>query len=121
VVPGRPRPVDHAPVAGPQDGSPPPAKRPTLVAGILVGVAAAVVGVILVVVTIVSAMNSMAGPPNVWVMIVVYFWPFIVLIVAGVLLMISRKWRRFGTGFLIVMAATAIIVLGPCIGLLVGF
>ena len=33
----------------------------------------------------------------------------------------AARWRRFGTGFLIVMAATAIVVLGPCIAVLGGF
>lgn len=45
-------------------------------------------------------------------------WPFIVVTVAAALLMLSRRWRRFATGVLIVSAATWIVVIGPCIALL---
>lgn len=47
-------------------------------------------------------------------------WPFILFTVAAALLMISKKWRRFATGALIVSAATWIVVIGPCIALLNG-
>jgi len=116
--PAPPPPVPPPPAAIPAR-QPPQAPRPTLVAGIVVGLGAAVIGVILVFVTIMSAMGSLYGQ-SIWVAIAAYFWPFIVLTVVGVLLMISRRWRRFGTGFLIIMAATAIVVLGPCIPMLVG-
>ena len=48
-------------------------------------------------------------------------WPFILVTVGAGLLMISRRWRRFATGALIVCAATWIVVIGPCIALLGGF
>lgn len=45
-------------------------------------------------------------------------WPFILFTVAAALLLISKRWRRFATGALIVCAATWIVVLGPCIALI---
>lgn len=45
-------------------------------------------------------------------------WPFILITVAAALLMISKRWRRFATGALIVSAAMWIVVIGPCIALL---
>jgi hypothetical protein len=48
-------------------------------------------------------------------------WPFILVTVGSALLMLSRRWRRFATGALIVCAATWIVVIGPCIALLGGF
>lgn len=45
-------------------------------------------------------------------------WPFLLITIAAALLMISKRWRRFATGALIVAAATWIIVIGPCIFLL---
>jgi len=120
AFPGTQSDVHHPPVALPEDASPRQVNPPTLGAGVGTGLIAAVVGLFLVVVTITSGMNSSFDPPSIWTILGIYFWPFIVLTIAGVLLMISRKWRRFGTGFLIVMAGTAIVVLGPCAGLLAG-
>ena len=45
-------------------------------------------------------------------------WPFILVTVGAALLMISKRWRRFATGVLIVSAAAWIVVIGPCIALL---
>nr|BFF10112.1 hypothetical protein GCM10025699_14150 [Microbacterium flavescens] len=47
-------------------------------------------------------------------------WPFILVPVLAGLLMFSQRWRRFATGVLIVSAATWLIVIGPCLGLLGG-
>jgi len=46
--------------------------------------------------------------------------PYIVLLVGSALLMISRRWRRFATGMLIMIAAAWLVVIGPCIGLSMG-
>jgi hypothetical protein len=47
-------------------------------------------------------------------------WPFILVTVGSALLMLSKRWRRFATGALIVCAATWIVVIGPCIAILSG-
>ncbi|GAA1981568.1 hypothetical protein GCM10009777_13930 [Microbacterium pumilum] len=48
-------------------------------------------------------------------------WPFILFTIGAALLMLSRRWRRFATGALIVAAATWIVVIGPCIAIINGF
>ena len=45
-------------------------------------------------------------------------WPFILITVLAVLLLFSKKWRRFAAGVLIVSAAIWIVVIGPCYPLL---
>ena len=45
-------------------------------------------------------------------------WPFILVTIGAALLMLSKRWRRFATGVLIVAAAPWIVVIGPCIALL---
>ena len=47
-------------------------------------------------------------------------WPFILVTIGSALLMLSKRWRRFATGALIVCVATWIVVIGPCIALLSG-
>jgi len=45
-------------------------------------------------------------------------WPFILITVLAALLLLSKRWRRFATGMLIVSAALWVVVIGPCYPLL---
>ena len=103
---------------GPAQG-PPPRKRPSLGAGVGIGFAALFVAVLLLFLTLAASYSlyEMGLDLGVWA----FLWPFILIVIVGVVLMFSQKWRRFATGYLIVAAAFWLIVLGPCIALLSGF
>ncbi len=91
---------------------PPPAPkdgRPGMGVGVATGCGLQVLAAILFFATLALAFNFFGA-----------LWPFIVITVGAALLMISRRWRRFATGVLIVSAATWIIVIGPCVGLMTG-
>ena len=104
---------------GPAQG-PAPRKRPSLGAGVGIGFAALFVGGAAPDLRLTGpglALRSWAGTSGIWG----FLWPFILIVIVGVVLMFSQKWRRFATGYLIVAAAFWLIVLGPCIALLSGF
>ena len=46
--------------------------------------------------------------------------PFIVVTIGGIVLMLPRKTRRIGLGFTIVTAASWLVLIGPCAGILAG-
>lgn len=103
---------------GPEQG-PPPRKRPSLGAGVGIGFAALFVAVLLLIFgsPVVGWLYELGWDIGIFG----FLWPFILIVVVGVVLMFSQKWRRFATGYLIVTAAFWLIVLGPCIALLSGF
>ena len=45
-------------------------------------------------------------------------WPFILITLLAAALLISKRWRLFAAGVIIVAAATWIVVIGPCYELL---
>ena len=47
-----------------------------------------------------------------------FVWPFALVAVAAAVLMFWKRWRRFATGILIVAAASWLVFIGPCIGLM---
>jgi hypothetical protein len=102
---------------GPQ--GPPPPRRPSLGAGVGIGFAALFVGVLLLIFgsPVLGWLYELGWDVGIWG----FLWPFILIVLVGVVLMFSQKWRRFATGYLIVAAAFWLIVLGPCIALLSGF
>ena len=103
---------------GPAPG-PPVRRRPSLGAGVGIGFAALFVGVLLLIFgsPVLGWLYDLGWDVGVWG----FLWPFILIVIVGVVLMFSQKWRRFATGYLIVTAAFWLIVLGPCIALLSGF
>ena len=102
---------------GPQ--GPAPRRRPSLGAGVGIGFAALFVGVLLLLFgsPVMGWLYDLGWDVGIWG----FLWPFILIVIVGVALMFSQKWRRFATGYLIVAAAFWLIVLGPCIALLSGF
>ena len=103
---------------GPAQGAT-PRKRPSLGAGVGIGFAALFVGVLLLLFgsPVLGWLYDLGWDVGIWG----FLWPFILIVIVGVVLMFSQKWRRFATGYLIVAAAFWLIVLGPCIALLSGF
>ena len=95
------------------------AERPSLGAGVGIGFAALFVGVLLLLFgsPVLGWLYDLGWDVGIWG----FLWPFILIVIVGVVLMFSQKWRRFATGYLIVAAAFWLIVLGPCIALLSGF
>jgi hypothetical protein len=91
------------------DGTAPQDTRPGLGTGIATGCGLQVLGVVVV-------FGTLAYVGSIWGIL----WPFIIITVLAGLLMISRRWRRFATGVLIVTAAMWIVVLGPCVAVMGG-
>lgn len=119
--PGYASPQGHAPMPTPpsaggtragRDG-----KRPAVWMGILAGIGLQIVDVVLMFMLL--AVASSITVEGDWG-IVIMLLPFIVVLVGSALLMISWYWRRFALGVLIVSAAVWIILIGPCLGLLMG-
>ena len=108
-----PAPPEQAPQGqSPFDAQPPEEKdsRPGVGPGVATGCGLQVLAVILFFLT--------AG------LIPTFFgalWPFILFTIGAALLMLSKRWRRFATGVLIVAAASWIVVIGPCIAIINGF
>lgn len=92
-------------------------KRPAVWMGVLAGIGLQIVDVVLMFMLL--AVASSITVEGDWG-IVIMLSPFIVVLVGSALLMISWYWRRFAVGVLIVSAAVWIILIGPCLGLLMG-
>jgi hypothetical protein len=83
--------------------------RPGLGAGLATGCGLQVLAVILFFVTAGIALGFFGA-----------LWPFILVTVGSALLMLSKRWRRFATGALIISAAAWITIIGPCVLILNG-
>ncbi|WP_137845038.1 hypothetical protein [Microbacterium sp. 2FI] len=109
-VEAQPRPsLQPEPPLPPGDEGAAPVKetRPGIWAGVGTGCGLHFIGIILMI-TLLGTIGSIWG----WI------WPFIAIPVIAGALMFSRTWRRFATGILIVSAATWIVVIGPCVGII---
>jgi len=104
-----PVPQAPAPIGPPTAMTPPPETKdgPGVGAGVATGCGLQVLAFVLFFATA-GLMLSFYGA----------LWPFILVTVGSAVLMLSKRWRRFATGALIVCAATWIIVIGPCIAML---
>lgn len=104
------RPAQPGPVAPgqPTPGEPAPRKPPGIGIGVLSGCGAHVLA------TIAAFALLYTGTLG-------FFLPFIIVGVAGIVLLCIPRTRRFGTGVLIVAASVWIVWLGPCVALMGGF
>jgi hypothetical protein len=107
----------QAPPGGPfgypgSPDAPPPKQGPSFGAGIGIGVGigcgAYVVGGIVMLATI-SLIGNIFG----------FIWPFILIVVAAIVMMFFARTRPIATGILIVSAAAWVVVIGPCLALTV--
>ncbi|REJ07818.1 hypothetical protein DY023_02300 [Microbacterium bovistercoris] len=92
---------------------PPEKSGPGIGAGVGIGCGAHVLGFLLFMAT-----GSLL--PYTWGA-VKFVWPFVLVLILSVALLIVPRTRRIGAGMTIVAAAAWIIVIGPCIGLIGGF
>jgi len=106
---GPPPPAGQAFAPSPEGTAAEPG-RPGVGIGIATGCGLQVLGAVLFLATI-----GVIG--SIWGLV----WPFVLITVLAGALMFSRRWRRFATGVLIVSAASWLIVIGPCIGMMGGF
>jgi len=80
--------------------------------GLAIGFGLQIIGVILLLVTLSTGLAT-----TVWVVL----WPFLLIILAAIVLMFFAKTRGAATGILIVSAGMFLVIIGPCIALLGGF
>jgi predicted lipid-binding transport protein (Tim44 family) len=108
--PATPDPSEPEPEsAAPEPATPQPTKRggpPGIGPGVATGC-----GLHLLALALVVAFLGSAG-------VFGFVAPFVVVAVGAVVLMFWKPWRRFATGILIVAAASWLVFIGPCAGLM---
>ena len=94
----------------------PPRKKMSFGGWLAIGLA---IGVPVQILALVLALNTtnISYPLG----IIGFFWPYIIVVLACVVMMFFPKTRPVATGILIVTAASWLLVLGPCIAMLGGF
>ncbi|WP_188666772.1 hypothetical protein [Tersicoccus solisilvae] len=81
--------------------------------GVGIGCGAMVLATVIGLVTLSAIATVLPGPIG-------FLWPFIAILVVGVVMMFSPRTRPIATGILIVTLVFSIVVIGPCVGLLSG-